>query len=202
MISPTWLKLLITTIAAIFIVIRLVLPDINIDAITVGLLIFGLLPWLSNLIESAKFPGGWEVKFRDLEMAARAITQGTTTTTSSSTTTTTPAPEPSYVSIATQDPNLALTGLRIEIEKRVRVIASQHGVQQTNSVRQALEQLKNAGVFDYRAIAGLDQIINAGNQAAHGANVEPRVAEWAIEYGPSVLKVLDNHIREPYKPMD
>ena len=44
---------------------------LTIDAISLGLLIVALLPWASSLIESAKFPGGWEIKFRDLKKASR-----------------------------------------------------------------------------------------------------------------------------------
>ena len=190
----TWLKAAISLCATACIVLRLIFPDIKIDAITVGLLIVAVLPWFSALIESAKLPGGWEVKFRDLQKAATAITESATATTT--TTTTTPPPQPAFIAIATRDPNLALAGLRIEIEKRVRAIALKHGIQETYSVRQTLDRLRRAGVFDYRAIGGLDQIINAGNHAAHGAYVEPSVAEWAIEYGPSVLNVLDNHLKE------
>jgi hypothetical protein len=47
--------------------VRFVRPDLKIDAVTIGLLVVAVLPWLSGLLDSAKFPGGWEVKFRDLE---------------------------------------------------------------------------------------------------------------------------------------
>lgn len=190
----TWLKTVITICAAACIVLRLIFPEIKIDAITVGLLVIAVLPWFSSLIESAKLPGGWEVKFRDLQKAAAAITESAPS--SETITKSTPPIEPAFLSVAMRDPNLALAGLRIEIEKRVRAIALKHGIQETYSIRQTLDRLRQAGVFDYRAIGGLEQIINAGNQAAHGAHVEPSVSEWAIEYGPSVLNVLDNHLKE------
>lgn len=60
-----WLKLLISTIALGAIGLRIAFPDIKIDVISLGLIILAFLPWCAELIESAKFPGGWEVKFKD-----------------------------------------------------------------------------------------------------------------------------------------
>jgi predicted ester cyclase len=34
--------------------------------IVMGLLIVAILPWLSNFLQSAKFPGGWELEFRSI----------------------------------------------------------------------------------------------------------------------------------------
>ena len=61
-ISIIWLKVVITTVAVAVIVLRIYHPDLKIDAITFGLMVVAVLPWLSELIESAKFPGGWEVQ--------------------------------------------------------------------------------------------------------------------------------------------
>lgn len=188
-ISVTWLKVSISIVAMACIVLRFFFPDIKIDTITIGLLIVAVLPWFAVLIESAKLPGGWEVKFRDLEKAASDITKGAATNPLLA------DDVPTFTAIATRDPNLALAALRIEIEKRVSAIATKHGIQ-SRSIKQTLGQLRQNGVFDYRAIAGLDQIIDAGNKAVHGAPVEPSVAVWAIEYGPSVLSVLDTHLKE------
>jgi hypothetical protein len=37
------------------------------DAVSVGLLVVAVLPWLSQLLASAKLPGGWELVFRELK---------------------------------------------------------------------------------------------------------------------------------------
>lgn len=39
----------------------------NIDAVTLGLLVVAVLPWFSDLLQSAKLPGGWEVNFREIK---------------------------------------------------------------------------------------------------------------------------------------
>ncbi len=53
--------------ALVIIAARIIWPSLLIDAITLGLLIVVILPWLSKLIESAKFPGGWELTFRRIQ---------------------------------------------------------------------------------------------------------------------------------------
>lgn len=37
------------------------------DATTLGLLIVAVLPWVYTLIDSAEFPGGWKLHFRQLQ---------------------------------------------------------------------------------------------------------------------------------------
>jgi hypothetical protein len=37
------------------------------DSLSVGLLIVAVLPWLSQLLSSAKLPGGWELIFREIK---------------------------------------------------------------------------------------------------------------------------------------
>jgi hypothetical protein len=73
-ISINWLKAVITVVALGVIVLRIYYPDVRIDAVTFGLFVVAILPWLSELIESAKFPGGWEVKFRDVREAGAKVT--------------------------------------------------------------------------------------------------------------------------------
>ena len=185
--GTTWLKFAISIVATAGIIVHLIWPDLKIDLITLGLLIVAVLPWLSSLLESAKFPGGWEVKFRDLQKAASQVTGGAETTT-------TTTPEPSFVTIAAQDANLALVGLRIEIEKRLRELAAKHGLPERQPMRRMFDELRQRQILDPQALWGLDELIIAGNNAAHGASVEDSVAEWAIEYGPKVLAVLDDHL--------
>jgi hypothetical protein len=192
-ISLSWLKAVISLVAVAAIAVRIAFPDIRIDLVTLGLMIVAILPWLSELIESAKFPGGWEVKFRDLREAGEKVT-------SSSEPSPTPShqpppaaqPEPSYVSVADQDPNLALVGLRIEIEQRIRQLSQRHDLPMNRvSLAKLIRELTRREVIPYGVASGLEDLVTAGNQAAHGASVDPRIADWAITTGPEILAALD-----------
>ena len=184
----TWIKIAVSITAVIAVVVRLIWPNIKIDAVAFGLFVVAVLPWLSSILESAKFPGGWEVKFRDLQKAASQVTAGAESTS-------TATAEPSFVSIANQDPNLALVGLRIEIEKRLREMAARYGLPERQPLNRIFHELRRREILDPQALEGLDELIIAGNHAAHGAVVQTSVAQWAIEYGPKVLAVLDDRLR-------
>jgi hypothetical protein len=62
-----YLKLSLSIGGLVLIAIRILWPELKVDAITLGLVVFVALPWLPAILESAKFPGGWEVKFLKLE---------------------------------------------------------------------------------------------------------------------------------------
>jgi len=185
---------LITAIAIIGVVVRLVWPDVKIDSITIGLLFIALIPWLPNFIKSAKLPGGWEIDFQDLEIAGNKIINeieieaGTDTETTENTS--------SYLSVAESDANLGLVGLRIEIEKRIRKIAELNDIDNDRNLSFIVATLKSTGVLNKEAIAGLSELIVAGNSAAHGATVDLQAASWAINQGPKVLATLDAKIRK------
>jgi hypothetical protein len=187
-----WLKLAISTGAVLVIVARVIWPDLKVDAITLGLLVVAILPWLSVLIESAKFPGGWEVKFRNVQRAGEKIIGGAPSGVASIE----PPPAPSYLQIVEQDPNLALVGLRIELEKRIRSLGEAAGIADERSMIRLFHRLRERGVLQEPSLSGVQELVSAGNQAAHGARVEPSVAAWAFDYGPQVLAALDARLSE------
>ncbi|HEY6727042.1 MAG TPA: hypothetical protein VI197_23575 [Polyangiaceae bacterium] len=63
--AKTWLRLGVSSAALAVLVINLAV--VKLDAIGLGLVALAVLPWLSPIVESAKLPGGWEVKFRQVE---------------------------------------------------------------------------------------------------------------------------------------
>ena len=48
--------------------------------------------------------------------------------------------------------------------------------------------------IDRQTAAGLGDLIAFGNQAAHGAEVLPNAAAWALDTSPLILEVLDGLI--------
>ncbi len=188
--SLTSLKIGITTISILLILVRLIWPNINIDSITLGLLVVAVLPWLSVLIESAEFPGGWKVKFRDIKDAGDKIIGDEPLPSEQ------PKPEASYLEIADTDPNLALVGLRIEIEKRIRTLGSHFNFPINKSLKNLILDLRLKNVLPHDVANGLLELIRAGNSAAHGAWVEKNVADWAITSGRNILAHLDHLMKD------
>jgi hypothetical protein len=170
---------------------RILFPNIKIDSITLGLLIVAILPWLSSLIESAEFPGGWKIKFRDIKKAVE------TANTIDIEPSFLKGKEPlSYLNVFEQDPNLGLVALRIEIEKRVRKLAKKYNIEEQQSLRRILNALMQKDILEISTVSGLNDLIAVGNRAAHGAKVEPDVATWAAYTSEKFLYFLDRKINE------
>lgn len=185
----TRVKVAISTACGLLIVLRLVFPEVKVDAITIGLLVVAVLPWVIAFIDSAKFPGGWEVSFREVRDAGEKIASSAG-----------PASKPaehqalSFLHVANLDPNLALVGLRIEIEKRVRVLAESEGLSARQPLTRLIRELRARELVPGGALNGIEELVMAGNEAAHGARVDNRVSQWAMDYGPDVIGVLDSLI--------
>lgn len=183
LLSISWLKISITTTAVLLIIIRLIWPKI--DSVTIGLLILAVLPWLSSLIESVELPGIGKVNLRNVQDADKKITGNTPIPTDQ------PIRKPSYLAIEDRESNLALLGLRIEIEKRLRNLAYHFDLPPNKPLILMLHELHLRKVITDNVRDGLTLLINAGNSAVHGARVERNVIDWAMDRGPAILAQID-----------
>jgi len=188
-------RILVTASSLVLLVIRVIWPELGIDPVSLALLAFAVLPWLSTLIKSAEIPGGWKVEFQEVKVAGDRVTAGALTATSVA------PPTPSYVVISDRDPNLAVVGLRIEIEKRLNALAERVEVDRKYNLRRMSDELLKRGILDAQEMRGLSELIEAGNAAAHGALVSPQAARWAIERGPDVLAILDAKLAQMTGPL-
>ena len=62
----------------------------------------------------------------------------------------------SFVTIAEHDPKLALVGLRIEIEKRLREYAMKHGINERKSLGNLLRELSRREILPQEIFGDLD----------------------------------------------
>lgn len=184
------IKVAISIVALSLIISRLIWPEIKVDGITIGLAVVAIIPWLTSIVESMKFPGGWEIKLRDVSAAGAKVATEIQTTA-----------DRTQPPILTEglDPNLAMVELRIEIEKRLRKLAALNGVEENRSLSSLSVELRKREILTDGAFTGLLQMVSAGNQAAHGASVEPSLSAWASSQGNAVLSSLDEIIREQSK---
>ncbi|WP_414660461.1 hypothetical protein [Horticoccus sp. 23ND18S-11] len=74
--QPLVLKILITVVATAAIVFKAVYPAWDVDAVTLGLFVIAILPWLAPLIKSVELPGGLKVELQDIKEAVEK-TKGT-----------------------------------------------------------------------------------------------------------------------------
>ena len=183
------LRQVITLGALVIALTHLIRPALAIDAVTLALLVIALLPWLAPIFKSLEFPGGWEVQFQDLQNAAeRADKAGLLAGQP-----TQPPAEFTFQQLAESDPNLALAGLRIEIEKRLNSLAEKHGIEpRGRGLGQLLRLLTQKQALSHEASATLADMTGLLNSAVHGASVDPRATDWALNVGPRLLKALSD----------
>jgi hypothetical protein len=183
------LRQVVTLGALLLALIHLLRPTLAIDAVTLALLVIALLPWLAPIFKSLEFPGGWKVQFQELQKAAeRAEKAGLLA-----------APSPrspsefAFQQLVGSDPNLALAGLRIEIEKRLNLLAERHGIEdRSHGLGRLLRRLMDQQALSAEASATLKEMGRLLASAVHGASVDPRAIEWAVNVGPRLLKALDD----------
>lgn len=191
---------IITLVAIGAVFIHLYLPDIEIDGVTVLLLSIALLPWLAPLFKSVELPGGLKVEFQQLEDAEKKIEDSGLVKSDAE-------PEKkgrhvyAFEAVASGDPNLALAGLRIEIESRLREIAKSNNLSNDRAGLRALtNQLRENGILEQKEAAAISDLLPLLNKAYHGAEVDPRAFQWALEFGPRILNALEEKLGEEAVP--
>lgn len=176
----------ISIIALLVALVHAFVPYIVIDAVTALLLGIATIPWLGILFKSVALPGGLKIEYRDLQDAeekarASGLLEHVPVTN----------PKPLYVEIAIQDPNLALAGLRIELQKEVASLASKHGIDsEKKSLNQLAHELTKSGVFGAEAYLSLMDLTHLLNKAVHGAKVDQAAVNWALTSGQELLASL------------
>lgn len=182
----------ITATSFCFVCVHLLWPDRRIDAITLILLLAAAIPWLLPLFRSIEFPGGLKLEFQDLQAAEqRAAEVGLLDEAADDAR----SEEYSFLAVTNKDANLALAGLRIEIEKRLGVLARGAGIRETRmGIGKLLQVLPAQGILSYQQCGVLKDMVELLNSAVHGANVDQQSAEWALRIGPKLLSTLDKHI--------
>ena len=152
-----------------------------------GLLVFAGLPWLIPLarfsswpIKSMKLPGGVEFEFSELkQIGEEAASAGLLK----------PAEDTySFQTIYDQDPNLAVAGLRIELEKRLREIGKIAGIDVNRTgIGQLVRALDRNGALDRSEVSVIADLMPTLNKAVHADDLDARAFDWAMDVGPQLL---------------
>ena len=118
-------------------VVHFLRPSFSLDTTYIVLLVLALIPWVAPIIKSIELPGGFKIEVQDLKEATDKVTAAATKSVASTfaneplKSPRVPEPVDSFTTIrqlATTDPNLALVGFRIELERRLSALAQRHGV--------------------------------------------------------------------------
>jgi hypothetical protein len=173
---------------------HLIWPDAKIDSISVLLLVVAVLPWLQPLFKSVELPGGLKVEFHDVQKVSdKARAAGLLDPVSSAAM----ASEYSFQTVSKADPNLALAGLRIELEKRLQGLAEANGYDgQARGIGNLLRHLQSKELLSYEELGAIRELVDVLNEAVHGATVDPAAAELALDFGVDLLQTLESRIQQ------
>lgn len=198
MTSKKRIKLIISIGATLTAVAHLIFPKVSIDIITVVLIALAIIPWLETLFKSVELPGGVKLEFQELEKIEKEAKKiGLISTEEVTTTIEDDKDKPKYyfVEIAEKNQELALVSLRIEIEKRLREIATKYSIDtQKYSVIRLIDALANKNILTIQETTVLKDMISTLNHAAHGVEYDQRNAQWVIDNGPAIVDSLENRI--------
>jgi hypothetical protein len=115
------LRWVLTVGALVVAVVHVSRPQLAIDGVTLALIGVALLPWARTFLESLELPGGFKVQYRHVQSAGQALVDAAAEVQPLGEVGPVPPERPAYLEVASSDPNLALVGLRIELEKRLRI---------------------------------------------------------------------------------
>jgi hypothetical protein len=189
--------ILLTGVCILLILARWFWPNLIIDSTTVALIVLAALPWLLPFLKTLELPGV-KIEFRDIKAATDKITLQFESAGDQS-------DEVDFKSkltiqdsldhlepIANQDPNLALVGFRIELEKRLRRLAETHKIDVSRmTMRGTVRKLQQQGILPARVADGIVELVALGNSAAHGAQVAPEASQWVSNVWPEIIEQLD-----------
>jgi hypothetical protein len=191
--KPLKWQIAISSISATLFVGHLIWPAIKLDTSALFLLALCFLPWLGAIFKSVKLPGGAEVEYRqDLLQATKKVEDSGLLGDSL-----VQKGDPIYRTLIEQDPNLALAGLRIDIERKLRTLMGV--IDPDNSLKplsQVVEIIGSRGLFTKGQTQAMHGILKRLNIAVHGGRVPVKDATEVIQMGSRLLDSLDKRVRE------
>jgi len=183
------LRIIITFVALFGILLHMVFPCLIIDNITLGLLLIAMIPWLSPFLKSLELPGVLKVELQDIGERVKNVGLLSPDGPDSK------KQDYSFQLVAESDPNLALAGLRIEIEKRLILLAEAYDIKIYNrGLGALLRELAHRSILSVEERSILSDLISQLNSAVHGAIVTKHSCDWALDVGPKLLEALDERI--------
>lgn len=183
----TIIKVAITAVALAIGALHFGRPELGIDGVIIILLVCAIAPWLLPILKSVELPGGLKFEFRELQRAEKGARDAGLISTSEQARADYP-----FLEVVDSDTGLALAGLRIEIEKRLRFMAESNGMKVgRNGLGAVLRYLYDNHLVTESERSVISDLTAALNRAAHGMLVDAQTADWVIDIGPRILAGLD-----------
>ena len=187
------IKIFISLIFIGLFVVRIKHPELNIDAVSIILIILAMFPWYSKYIKALELNGIGKVELvsdkekEELEEKVAKLVVPDKSVKAN------PAERYSFYTLRYTDMKLALAGLRIEIEKELKQIAEINGIKNSIiSLGKLTELLSQRELITRNEYALIRDIIVVLNKAVH-SQLDDYINEdfdWVFEIGLELLESL------------
>ncbi len=176
------------SIAAIAIaIIHISFPTLGIDTTALMLIGIAIFPWIFPILKSIEFPGGLKIEMADLQKLGNDAKESGLLERKKK-----PSKKAYPFELVTQvDPNLALAGLLIEIEKVLHKIAEKNSIKNSASSVLLIRHMVRDDILSVEEGVVLSDLLTLLSQAVHGALVDPEASAWAITTGILILEALE-----------
>ena len=190
------LRIAISLLAGALLIAHLIWPSLKIDAITLTLFGLAIIPWLGNIFKSLEMPGGWKFEFKDFANAANVAEASGLLAPQKIAITEQTRSDVTYRDLLDTYPRLAVIGLRIDIEIRLRELADRNSItDQKASATTLTRQLVKLGVLTGPESVALLGILASLNSVVHGAEITRANAEQVLEVGKRLMGFLDERLQ-------
>lgn len=188
-------KLTVTLVAFGTLILRAWFPD-YIDAVALAVIAVAAAPWLAGVVRRIELPGGLQIEYQDLEPVTKQVEQSGLLSTGQG-----DRGRRRHVyafeELTRGDASLTLIGLHGEIEQRIREIAQSRGIRDENASDVTLiMRLIQEGILAGDEASALHQLLPVLAKAQRGVQVDERVSDWVMNFGPKILDALEERIGE------
>jgi hypothetical protein len=191
---------IITAAASLLLILHFVMPTRSLDSISLFLFAFAVVPWLGRVFTKLELPGGLKFEYQSFEDAAKEASDAGLLDVVLASLNETEISPPIYQTVLESDPNLALAGLRIDIEQRLRQLAVSRDLPVSNaSLGAILRRLQFHEVLTVPQVSALRDIVSSLNGAAHGETISLDQARSVMQIGRQLIASLDS-FRRPDSP--
>jgi hypothetical protein len=98
---------------------------------------------------------------------------------------------PYPISKVFDDPNVAMSSFRIELEQRLRKLANARAIDPTLNLKDLLGEMATDGIFEEAAVRGFANLVDLGDRAVRGSGIDSGIVDWVREDGVPLLGALD-----------
>lgn len=183
--------ILLSSVIGFFLILHTVEPESNVDATTLGLLGLLIAVWCLPLAKSVTLPGGAKIDLRDSSLKVAIDSRRSLEVTQPTIRTAGTNLENTWQRLLSSDRNLALAGLRIEIERLLREMGKRTGLSDDRIAMGSLvARLAESGTLSDSEQRLIQSVLSVCNRAVHGANVTPEAAALTADLGDTVVRIL------------